>query len=277
MITPRVAIVMPVTRIELVPDAIASVVSQTHTNWKLFLVADKVDGLCKLEKDLKELIRLYDLFTHTRAEIIMFPKKGKEPKWGQVRNYACEEIALLVRKQHERFTHIAFLDDDDIWFPDHLEIALQAFGNESIGHFSDSFVVTSFFKVPAQFRLRAVDWTRDQFIENCMPQSGTQPYLSMMRILNPDTFTASALVIPIAMGSIDWPVAYRRDDRPLPGEDLRLIQSYLLNEYQPIWVKSPSTLANLNYPTQNYVGSGEPDEIVRLGHIPHLGPDRIPR
>jgi GT2 family glycosyltransferase/predicted TPR repeat methyltransferase len=97
---PLVSVLMSTyNRRDFLPDAVASVRAQTYRNWELVLVNDggtDVKDLVARERDPR--IRLVDLPEH----------KGK----GCAVNKAFEVSGGDL---------IAYLDDDDIWYPDHLE------------------------------------------------------------------------------------------------------------------------------------------------------------
>jgi GT2 family glycosyltransferase len=97
---PLVSVLMSTyNRRNFLPAAIASVREQSYANWELVLVNDggrRVDDIVSRERD--DRIRLVDLPEH----------KGK----GYAVNRAFEA---------SRGELLAYLDDDDIWYPDHLE------------------------------------------------------------------------------------------------------------------------------------------------------------
>lgn len=284
-----VSIVIPVTRLTTLKTALRSVAAQTYDEWRVILVAHPDDDadvisnpeLGKYCVSSEVLSSLADNEVPGKFYIEWMPKRKKHPEWAESRNY--------VRRELEG-TYVAFLDDDDIWFPDHLQNCISAYeGASTIGQIEGRrFVVTSFYKIKASVRgyyesvinvagkdtgseEAAFKKAQKQMYEDHQPHSGEESYLSLMRILNPDTVCASCLFLSgDDFYEYPFPEAFRLDGRALPGEDLRFVQQLLLANYAPIWIKSPPTAANMNYWGKNYVPSGEPDDIIRLGHVPHI-------
>ncbi len=100
-----VDIIMPTYNpdLTLVKRAIASIVDQTYKEWKLFIVND--GGEAELSGIVKE-------FNDERINYYVIPHKGKP---GAL-NFAISKGAAK---------YIAYLDDDDIWYPNHLETAIS--------------------------------------------------------------------------------------------------------------------------------------------------------
>ena len=258
-----IGIIMPVTRDLVWATAARSVFEQTHTDWHLFIVTNN--------KKLATLLENSAVLTTNKITVIFRPEQEKE--WAQARNAAMD-----AAKQNLDIKHFAFIDDDDIWFPNHLEDCLSAYegGNLQDGVEYKRFVLASFYKIRAARRndylnLQKFTDMRDQMERVREEHSAQQPYVSLMRILNPDTVCATALFVhadSFFLAGHGWEPAWWKDGRPMPGEDLRYVQSMLLDGYIPIWLKPP-TCANMNYMGKNYVPSGEVDEIVMMGHYKH--------
>jgi glycosyltransferase involved in cell wall biosynthesis len=104
---PLVSVVIPTwNRLQLVQEAIASVVAQTYENWELIVVDDgSTDGT------VEELRKLID---DPRIAVIASPHIGN---LGQLRDLGARAA------KGEWF---AFLDSDDLWQPNKLELQLQA-------------------------------------------------------------------------------------------------------------------------------------------------------
>jgi glycosyltransferase involved in cell wall biosynthesis len=79
--------------------AIQSIINQTYSNWKLYLVQDGND------RDVRSLV---DEIDDDRIQYFEMPHKGKP-------------AALNFALSKGSSSHIAYLDDDDIWYPNHLQ------------------------------------------------------------------------------------------------------------------------------------------------------------
>ncbi|HEY2650097.1 MAG TPA: glycosyltransferase family A protein [Puia sp.] len=101
---PLVTIVIPTyNRIDLVQQAIASVIAQTYSNWELIVVDDgSDDGTSEAISSLND----------PRVRLLNLKHKGN--------------IALLRNTgvKHGSGEWLAFLDSDDIWIPQKLEIQI---------------------------------------------------------------------------------------------------------------------------------------------------------
>lgn len=87
---------------DMVGDAIESVLGQTWKKWELIIVDNSTDESMKVIKRFKDIrIKTY----HTDRRI--YP--------GAARNMGIEN-------SNRSFRYIAYLDSDDIWYPDHLEV-----------------------------------------------------------------------------------------------------------------------------------------------------------
>lgn len=103
--TNSVDIIMPTYNPDpaLVRRAIASIVGQTYRDWRLFIVND--GG----EADISGMVRG---FGDRRIDYYDMPHRGKPAAL----NFAIGRGAAK---------YIAYLDDDDIWYPNHLEAAVS--------------------------------------------------------------------------------------------------------------------------------------------------------
>jgi GT2 family glycosyltransferase len=101
---PLVSIIMSTrNREKLIKTAIASVISQTYKNWELIVVNDAgadIENIIKSFSDLR--IKYIKLDTH----------RGKS-------------FANNVAIKNSEGELIAYLDDDDCWYPNHLEVAVR--------------------------------------------------------------------------------------------------------------------------------------------------------
>jgi glycosyltransferase involved in cell wall biosynthesis len=84
--------------------AIQSVVDQTHDNWSLYVVQDGGD---------KPLTDIVDDSRDPRVHLLSIPHQGKA-------------AALNHALRHGDARYVAYLDDDDVWYANHLQIAISA-------------------------------------------------------------------------------------------------------------------------------------------------------
>jgi glycosyltransferase involved in cell wall biosynthesis len=88
----------------LIRRAIQSVIDQTHDNWSLYVVQDGGETpLTQIVGDPGD----------PRVQFLSIPRQGKA-------------AALNHAVQRGSAKYVAYLDDDDIWYPSHLETALSA-------------------------------------------------------------------------------------------------------------------------------------------------------
>jgi len=105
---PLVSIILPTfNRADLLPRAINSVLAQTYPDWELLIWNDgSKDNTEKVIKSYKDYrIRLFSLDNHGKS------------------------YALNRAIKHSKGELIAFLDDDDQWTPQKLELQVQALEN----------------------------------------------------------------------------------------------------------------------------------------------------
>lgn|SRR6185369_9340688 len=84
----------------LLRRAIQSVLDQTHHNWSLYVVPNGGDAGVEVPRD-------------ARVHLLSIPRQGKA-------------AALNHALTHGDAPYVAYLDDDDIWYPNHLEVAISA-------------------------------------------------------------------------------------------------------------------------------------------------------
>jgi len=119
-----VSIIMPAYNASrYLPDAIESVLAQTHENWELLIVDD-----CSKDSSV-EVIRRYRE-RDSRVKLLL-NKQNLGPALS--RNYA-------IKNANGRY--IAFLDSDDIWSSDKLNIQLKVMNN-----YRHSFTYTSYHRI----------------------------------------------------------------------------------------------------------------------------------
>lgn len=121
---PLVSVVMPAYNCEeYLPDAINSVIEQTYTNWELFVVDD-----CSTD-DTESIVRSFD------DARIMYFRNEKNSGPAVSRNRGIEAA---------KGEYIAFLDSDDVWFPEKLEQQIRFMRNKGI-----NFSCTAYEKIDA--------------------------------------------------------------------------------------------------------------------------------
>jgi glycosyltransferase involved in cell wall biosynthesis len=119
---PTVSVVMPAYNASnYIQEAINSVIAQTFSNWELIIVDD---GSTDTTSDiLAENCKQDDRITS------FFQENGKQ---GKARNLGIS---------HARGIYIAFLDADDFWLPEKLEIQLREIEERNVDLvFSDSYI-----------------------------------------------------------------------------------------------------------------------------------------
>jgi len=108
---PLVTIVIPVlNREDLLPDAIRSVIEQTHSNWELFVVDDG---------STDQTVEIARSFSDPRINVMVLPHNGNI---GLLRN---------IGAQAGTGKWITFLDSDDLWVPNRIEVQVKALEKES--------------------------------------------------------------------------------------------------------------------------------------------------
>jgi glycosyltransferase involved in cell wall biosynthesis len=102
---PLISVVIPVyNRAPLVAQAIASVLAQTYGHWELIVTDDGSDD---------DTVGVARSFTDPRIRVIELPHKGNI---AAVRNAGVSSCSGAL---------VSFLDSDDIWVPDKLDIQLS--------------------------------------------------------------------------------------------------------------------------------------------------------
>lgn len=103
---PLVTVVIPTyNRLPFITEAVRSVIAQTFTNWELIIADDgSTDGTAQVQMELHD----------ARVKVMSLPHTGNIA-W--MRNVAAEA---------GKGKWIAFLDSDDIWVPEKLDIQLNS-------------------------------------------------------------------------------------------------------------------------------------------------------
>ena len=91
--------------VSFIDETIQSIISQTYTNWKLYIVDD-----CSNKQTVKSLKK----FSKNKRIKIFWLKKNRGA--GYCRNFA-------INKSNSPY--IAFIDSDDVWKKDKLETQLR--------------------------------------------------------------------------------------------------------------------------------------------------------
>lgn len=112
-----VSIIMPLYNSEIfLPLAIKSVINQTYKNWELLIIDDKsTDNSLQIAKEYTE--------RDCRIKVI------------ELQNNSGPAIARNTGIQVAKGKYIAFLDSDDMWMPEKLELQIK-FMNERNASFS---------------------------------------------------------------------------------------------------------------------------------------------
>ena len=107
---PLISVIIPTyNRLPLLQEAIASVRSQTYTNWELIIVDDgSTDGTAEAIQKIGDL----------RIRVIILPHTG--------------HISNVMNEGAKRSNGewLAFLDSDDLWMPKKLEMQIETLKNE---------------------------------------------------------------------------------------------------------------------------------------------------
>ena len=105
----KVTVIIPTyNRFKYLLNAIDSVQKQTHTNIEIIVVND-----CSTQKEY------YDYNFDENVTIIHL-KENSKTKFG----FVCPQRNFGIQKATGKY--IAFLDDDDVWFPNKLELQIKA-------------------------------------------------------------------------------------------------------------------------------------------------------
>lgn len=108
----KVSVIIPsFNRFKYLLNAIASVKSQNYKNIDIIVIND-----CSTEKEYYE----YD-FISNNVNIIHLKENSKK-----IIGFACAGYVRTIGMKHATGKYIAFLDDDDIWLPNKLELQINA-------------------------------------------------------------------------------------------------------------------------------------------------------
>src|SRR3712207_6130801 len=134
---PLVSVVLPVyNRAGWVARAVESVLAQTHTNFELLVVDDgSTDGTRRVLEGFGPRISLLEQ-AHAGAE-------------------AARNLGLA----HARGEFVAFIDSDDVWYPDRLSRQLPLFGRAEVGLVFGNAALVDYCRTP-RVRLRRTFFDR---------------------------------------------------------------------------------------------------------------------
>ena len=108
-----ISVIIPTfNRVDLLKNAINSVLTQTYSNIEIIVIDDNSND--KTESLIKNL-------NDNRINYIKNKENLKAP--------LCRNIGINI----SRGEFIAFLDDDDIWYPNKLEEQIKLFDNSNVG------------------------------------------------------------------------------------------------------------------------------------------------
>ena len=114
----KVSVIIPTyNRFKYLLNAIESVKNQTYTNIEIIVVNDCSTQKEYYEYDFKE--KYGDIFT------IIHLEQNSKSKFG----FGCAGYVRNCGIEQSTGKYIAFLDDDDIWFPNKLELQIKAMNN----------------------------------------------------------------------------------------------------------------------------------------------------
>jgi teichuronic acid biosynthesis glycosyltransferase TuaG len=118
---PLVSIIMPVYNSELfIKKSIRSVLLQTYKNWELIIIDDgSTDNSIEIIRDFEQKENRIKLITQKNSKQAIARNNGIKNSNGQI---------------------IAFLDSDDLWFPQKLEICISQFEKDIDLIFTDSYM-----------------------------------------------------------------------------------------------------------------------------------------
>lgn len=112
---------------EMIAQTLESLMNQTYTDWRLFLIGDKYEPheeFVEISKMIPpEKITAVNLRGHTpeRERWAKYPKII-EKIGGFVATNFCLDLIW-----NSGIRYVANLDDDDLWFPEHLELMADAY------------------------------------------------------------------------------------------------------------------------------------------------------
>ena len=167
--SPEVSIVLPThNRPRLLEEAINSLLAQTHSNWKLFVVDDASEPPAEAIQD-------------SRISII----RNKNPTGGA----AAKNIGI----EHSQGEIVAYLDDDDLYAPMYLETAVKFLRNHP--DFDLVFMGVSWFGDRAEAGERAYQRAMASLFDAAPPESITDDGLFFP---NDKLFEALLRTVPMA-------------------------------------------------------------------------------
>lgn len=109
----------------LLHRCLRSIIQQTYTNWKVFIVGD-----CYEPED--ELFEICSIIPKNKINIINLPISPERNKYSGDQLWSCAGFTAcqtgLLQIQKEGLIHVP-IDDDDYWLPEHLNLLADAYLN----------------------------------------------------------------------------------------------------------------------------------------------------
>jgi glycosyltransferase involved in cell wall biosynthesis len=119
LINSLISVVMPTyQRPQYIGQAIESVLNQTYSNWELLIIDDNLAG---------------DDYRKSTGNVIEDYLGDNRIKYIKNAGSANGAIARNAGIREARGEFIAFLDDDDLWEPEKLQLQFEVFRNEDVG------------------------------------------------------------------------------------------------------------------------------------------------
>jgi glycosyltransferase involved in cell wall biosynthesis len=109
----RFDIILPTVLRPSLGAAIESVIAQTHTEWHLWI---GMDGFMFKPEEVPDII---DVYKDRRITFIGVQKKKDKKSFG-FKGAMARNLMILKSGQETANPVIAYIDDDDIWLPNHL-------------------------------------------------------------------------------------------------------------------------------------------------------------
>ena len=115
MKNPKVSVIIPsYNRFKYLQNAIDSVLNQTYSNFEIIIINDGSDERQYYEYKFPDEVKIIHL------------DRTKTPNWGGSR-----QPNRNIGAQNSDGNYLAFLDDDDIWLPNKLEVQVDVMNNSS--------------------------------------------------------------------------------------------------------------------------------------------------
>jgi glycosyltransferase involved in cell wall biosynthesis len=180
-----VDIIMPTYNpdLSLIRRAIQSIVNQEFRDWKLFIVKD--GG----EADLSGILRE---FNDSRINDYEIPHSGKS-------------VALNYAISKGQAKYVAYLDDDDLWYPNHLQVAISYMVRNNV-----RFVHTDSDEVTLMRKEKTFDEVERESLNKGVVTDMTLFYISHINVVHErELFNRAGLYDESREFFIDWDMLLR--------------------------------------------------------------------